>query len=290
MTKVITENFLLQSESAKRLYFDHAKDQPIFDYHCHLSPSEIAEDRRFENMAQIWLGGDHYKWRALRAAGVDEKYITGPASDWEKFEKWASICPLTIRNPLFHWTMLELNRPFGINDRFLNETTAKSIWDECNAMLATPEFSARGIMRQMNVKLVCTTDDPIDSLEYHQKWRKTIKSGRFSIRVLPTFRPDKLFPRICSTPEGVGAYLKYLAKLSEASNVDVSSFASLRTAFAKRHSFFHEVGARLSDCGFELFQWTPPCSDDSLERSFAKILKGEAISEQKPLPLLRLAF
>lgn len=285
MSRFITENFLLQTESAKRLYFEHAQNQPIIDYHCHIPPKEIAEDRRFENMTQIWLGGDHYKWRALRAAGIDEKYITGSAPDWEKFEKWASICPLTVRNPLFHWTMLELNRPFGINDRYLTQETARSIWDECNAKLATPDFSARGIMKQMRVKLICTTDDPADSLKYHQQLSEDYRSGRFPIRILPTFRPDKVFPRTCATPEGVVSYLKYLTRLSEAADVDISSFAALRSAFAKRHRFFHSVGCRLSDCGFELFQWTAPEPGDSHERSFANILKGETISEKEIVAL-----
>ncbi len=285
MPRFITENFLLQSTSAERLYFEHAQNQPIIDYHCHLSPKEIAEDRRFENMAQIWLGGDHYKWRALRAAGVEEKYITGSASDWEKFEKWAAVCPLTIRNPLFHWTMLELNRPFGINDRYLNAETAKSIWDECNAKLAEPGFSARGIMKQMNVQVVCTTDDPADSLEYHKQLADDYAAGRFSVKVLPTFRPDKVFPRTCSTPAGVVSYLQYLTRLSEAADVDISSFAALRSALAKRHSFFHAIGARLSDCGFELFQWTEPEGTDSVERAFGKILKGETISEAEIVAL-----
>ncbi|MBR4752945.1 MAG: glucuronate isomerase [Thermoguttaceae bacterium] len=285
MKPFITENFLLQSESARKLYFEYAQNEPIVDYHCHLSPREVAIDRQFENMTQIWLGGDHYKWRAMRAAGVPEKYITGDASDWEKFKRWAEICPLTVRNPLFHWTGLELNRPFGINDRFLDETSAQSIWDECNEKLAKPEFSARGIMRQMNVELVCTTDDPIDSLEYHKQIAQDVDSGKFSTRVLPTFRPDKVFPRSCSTPEGVVDYLKYLAKLAEAADTDVSSFAALRVAFAKRHAYFHEVGARLSDCGFELFQWEAPSSNVSLETSFSHVLKGEVISEEETVAL-----
>ncbi|MBP5622912.1 MAG: glucuronate isomerase [Thermoguttaceae bacterium] len=285
MKPFITQEFLLQSKSAQKLYFEYAQNEPIVDYHCHLSPQEIARDRKFENMTQIWLGGDHYKWRALRAAGVPEKYVTGNASDWEKFERWAEICPLTVRNPLFHWTALELNRPFGINDRFLNKSTAQSIWDDCNEKLTKPEFSARGIMKQMNVELVCTTDDPIDSLEYHKQIAKDVDSGDFSTRVLPTFRPDKVFPRSCATPEGVVDYLKYLAKLAEAADTDVSSFAALRSAFAKRHSYFHDVGARLSDCGFELFQWEAPSSNISLETSFSHILKGETVSEEEIVAL-----
>ena len=168
MNKVfITENFLLQNDRAVELYHGYARQQPIIDYHCHLPPAQIAEDRRFENLSQIWLHGDHYKWRAMRTAGVPERYCTGDATDWEKFEKWAETVPQTLRNPLYHWTHLELNRPFGINDRLLNPKTARGIWDECNAKLALPEFSSCGIMRQMNVVLVCTTDDPTDSLEHH---------------------------------------------------------------------------------------------------------------------------
>ncbi len=278
MERFITENFLLQSESARRLYFEYAQNEPIIDYHCHLAPREVGQDRRFENMTQIWLGGDHYKWRALRAAGVDERFITGDASDWEKFERWAEVVPTTVRNPLFHWTALELNRPFGINDRFLNKSTAEGIWRECNAKLAEPEFSARGIMKQMNVELVCTTDDPIDSLEFHSQIADENASGNFDIRVLPTFRPDKVFPRACGTPSGVVGYLQYLGELERASGIPITSFAALRSAFANRHAYFHKVGGRLSDCGFELFDWRAPSSAVNLEEAFGRILKGETIA------------
>lgn len=281
----VDEKFLLQTPSAVRLYREFAQNEPIIDYHCHLSPREIAEDRQFENLTQIWLGGDHYKWRAERAAGVPEKYITGDASDWEKFERWAEIAPKTIRNPLFHWTMLELNRPFGINDRFLNKETARGIWDECNEKLARPEFSARGIMRQMNVELVCTTDDPVDSLEYHQEIAADVANGKFSVRVLPTFRPDKAFPRGCVSPEGVAQYRSYLRKLSDASGVEIVSFETLRAALAARREFFHSVGCRLSDCGFGLFRWTPNPNFSKLEASFAAILRGEPISETETIEL-----
>lgn len=285
MKPFISETFLLQTKSAQRLYFDYAEKAPIIDYHCHLSPKEIACDRQFENMTQIWLGGDHYKWRALRAAGVPEDYITGSASDWEKFERWAYVCPLTIRNPLFHWTALELNRPFGINNRFLNPLTAKEIWEECNAKLALPEFSARGLMKQMNVELVCTTDDPVDSLKWHEKINADVNEGAFTVRVLPTFRPDKIFPRTCTTIKGVVDYLKYIKLLSESSDVEISSFTALRSALAKRHSYFHLHGARLSDCGFELFQWSPTENESVLEASFAKILMGETVSESEVIAL-----
>jgi glucuronate isomerase len=160
----ITENFLLQTDQAVRLYHEYARDLPIIDYHCHLPPRQVAEDHQFENLTQIWLYGDHYKWRAMRAAGVPERYCTGDAGDWEKFQKWAEVVPTALRNPLYHWTHLELKRPFGISDRLLGSDTARRIWEQCNALLAQKDFSCRGIMQQMKVQLVCTTDDPVDSL------------------------------------------------------------------------------------------------------------------------------
>ncbi len=181
MKKFMDADFLLQTETAKRLYHDHAAKMPIYDYHCHLSPKEIAEDKQWDNLGEIWLGGDHYKWRAMRTNGVAEKFVTGDASWREKFQKWAGTVPQTIRNPLYHWTHLELQRYFGI-DTLLSPETADEIFDTCTQMLRTPEFSARNLMRKMNVKLVCTTDDPVDSLEYH----KLIAASGFEIKVLPT--------------------------------------------------------------------------------------------------------
>ena len=288
MPCVISEDFLLQTPSAQRLYIEYASNQPIIDYHCHLSPKEIAKDRQFENMAQIWLSGDHYKWRALRAAGIEEKYITGSASDWEKFEKWASICPLTIRNPLFHWTMLELNRPFGINDCYLSQTTARQIWEKCNEKLHTKEFSARNIIKQMDVKVICTTDDPIDSLEHHIKLRSDYSQGTFPVKVLPTFRPDKVFPTKCITSDGVASYLKYLSSLGEVANIEINSFSSLRSALEERHNYFHQNGARLSDCSFGVFEWELPTSNDSLESTFSKILKGTPVPQAEIIPLVSI--
>jgi glucuronate isomerase len=249
MTEFITENFLLQTDAAIRLYHDYAELMPIMDYHCHLPPQEIAEDRRFENLTRIWLAGDHYKWRALRAAGVDEHFITGHASDWEKFEKWAETTPKTLRNPLYHWTHLELKRPFGIADRLLSSGTAKSIWDDTNSKLQQPEFSARGIMRQMNVRLVCTTDDPADSLEYH---RKIATDKSFDIKVLPTFRPDKAIPAVTGS---LNAYNEYLDKLGDVSGVSIQTLDDLLTALKRRHDFFHDNGCRLSDHGFTAFDY-----------------------------------
>lgn len=186
MREFLDENFILQNETAQKLYHDHAKKLPIIDYHCHISPKDIAEDRKFDNLTRIWLEGDHYKWRAMRANGIDEEYITGKASDFEKFQKWAETVPCVMRNPLYTWTHMELLRPFGIK-KILKPETAKEIYDECTAKLQTPEFSVRGIIRQMNVEVVCTTDDPIDTLEYHQK----IKKDGFEKKVLPAWRPDK---------------------------------------------------------------------------------------------------
>ncbi|WP_372947209.1 glucuronate isomerase [Mariniphaga sp.] len=241
MKKFMDENFLLQTETAQKLYHQHASKMPVFDYHCHIPPNEIAEDKQFENMAQIWLYGDHYKWRAMRANGVDERYCTGNASDWEKFEKWAETVPNTLRNPLYHWTHLELQRFFGIN-KLLNPSTAKEIWDECNAKLQTPEYSVRNIIRMANVHTICTTDDPLDSLEYHRQ----IKESGFEVAVLPAWRPDKAM-----AVENTGTFNQYLDKLSEFSDISIESFSSFMDAIQIRHKFFHENGCRLSDHGLE---------------------------------------
>ena len=245
-TEFISENFLLHNDRAARLYHDFAAPQPIIDYHCHLSPAEIDADRRFDNLSQIWLSGDHYKWRAMRAAGVDERFITGDAPDREKFQKWAETIPLTLRNPLYHWSHLELKRPLGITDRLLGPDTAEGIWNECNAKLALPEFSARGIMRQMNVQLVCTTDDPTDSLEHH---RAIAEDGSFPIRVLPTFRPDR-----ATAVESPAAFNEWVERLVEVSRIDVKDdYDRFLDALRSRHDFFHSVGCRLADHGLETF-------------------------------------
>src|SRR5687768_12569040 len=185
MKNFLDENFLLQSKTAQKLYHEFAKDMPIIDYHCHLSPAQIASDHAFKNLTEVWLYGDHYKWRAMRTNGIHESYCTGSKSDWEKFQKWAETVPYTLRNPLYHWTHLELQRYFDIDD-ILNPDTAKRIYDECTARLQTPDYSVRNLLRKMNVNLVCTTDDPIDSLEYHQK----LKDDGFEKPILPAFRPD----------------------------------------------------------------------------------------------------
>ena len=276
MPRLIHENFLLGTSAAVRLYHEYAAGMPILDYHCHLPPHQVADDHRFENLTQIWLAGDHYKWRAMRAAGIDEHYITGKAGDWQKFEKWAAIVPLTLRNPLYHWTHLELNSPFGISDRLLNSETARSLWDECNAKLAQPEFSARGIMRQMNVQLVCTTDDPVDSLDAH---RQIADDTTFDVRVLPTFRPDRIF-----NLSSLNDWNDYITKLEEASGVPISAFEMLLEAIKIRHDFFHANGCRLSDHGFGQFEYSD-WSRKQVENAFEVLRCGNMVSPQD-----RIAF
>jgi glucuronate isomerase len=271
MSRFIHENFLLGDSSAVRLYHEYAADMPILDYHCHLPPQQVADDHRFENLTQIWLAGDHYKWRAMRAAGIDERYITGNASDWEKFEKWAGIVPLTLRNPLYHWTHLELNRPFGINDRLLHSETARSIWDECNAKLVQPEFSARGIMRQMNVRVVCTTDDPVDSLDAH---RQIADDASFDIKVLPTFRPDRIFNFSSLT-----VWNDYITRLGESAGIDISTFDKLLEAIKIRHDFFHTNGCRLSDHGFGLFEFSD-WTQQQVKNALDALRRGNMIPPQ----------
>lgn len=255
----LTDDFLLESDAAVRLYHDHAARMPIIDYHCHLPPQQIAENRRFENMTQIWLNGDHYKWRAMRTNGVAERYCTGDASDWEKFQKWAETVPATLRNPLYHWTHLELNRPFGIRDRRLAPDTARDIWDRCNAKLALPDFSCRGIMRQMNVVLVCTTDDPADDLAAHAA---ICADAGFSIRVLPTFRADRALG--IDAPEAFGAWID---RLGAAAGVSLRRYDDLLEALQRRHEFFHQSGCRLSDHGLDAM-YADDYTDSEVQAAF----------------------
>lgn len=260
------EDFLLENKTAERLYHEYAKDLPIIDYHCHLPPDEVAGDRSFENMTKIWLDGDHYKWRAMRANGVSEEFCTGNAPDKEKFMKWAETVPHTLRNPLYHWTHMELRNPFGVKN-VLNPDTADEIYIQCNEMLKTPELSARNIMRSMKVELVCTTDDPADSLEHHIK----IKNDGFEIKVLPTFRPDRSM-----AVENAQAYNKYLDSLEKASGISMSSFDDLISALKARHDFFHEHGCRLSDHGIEQF-YAEDYTEKEINDSFSKIRSGKEL-------------
>ena len=270
MKKFMDENFLLQTETAQKLYHEHASKMPIFDYHCHVSPKEIAEDKQFENITQIWLYGDHYKWRAMRANGVNERFCTGDASDWEKFEKWAETVPNTLRNPLYHWTHLELKQFFGI-EKLLNPSTAKEIWDECNIKLQTPEYSVRNIIRKANVNTICTTDDPTDSLEYHRQ----IKTDNFEVAVLPAWRPDKAM-----AVENTSAFNQYVNQLAKVSGISIATFSDFMDALENRHQFFHENGCRLSDHGLETIV-AEEYSEEEIERIFKKIRGGTDLNQQE---------
>lgn len=270
MTAFMTEDFLLKNEMGRKLYHSWAADMPIYDFHCHLNPKEIAQNRQFENLTKIWLEGDHYKWRALRSAGVDETLITGDASDYEKFVVWANTVPKTLGNPLYHWTHLELRRPFAIANVQLNAKTAEKIWAECNEKLAMPEFSARGIMRQMNVRAVGTTDDPIDTLEYH---RQIAEDGSFDIEVAPSWRPDKVFK---IELEG---FVDYLRKLEGAADIAISRFEDLRTALTRRLDHFAAHGCRASDHGIEVLRFAPVPDDKQLDNILSKRLNGAELSE-----------
>ncbi|MCQ2311709.1 MAG: glucuronate isomerase, partial [Paludibacteraceae bacterium] len=239
MKDFLDKDFLLQTETAKELYHEHAEKMPIIDYHCHLIPQMVAENKRFESIAQIWLMGDHYKWRAMRSNGVDERFCTGKdTTDWEKFEKWAETVPYTFRNPLYHWTHLELKTAFGIDKR-LNPETAKEIYDECNNQIANdPKFCPQGMMAHYNVKVVCTTDDPADTLEWHkmvaaQKDAKT--------RMIPAWRPDAAMNIEAASWKG------YIDKLQAISGVAIVDFKTLNDALQKRHDFFATMGCKLSD-------------------------------------------
>ncbi len=267
MKKFLDENFLLQSKTAQTLYHEHAAGMPIIDYHCHLNPREVAEDRQFENLTQIWLYGDHYKWRAMRTNGIPESDITGEASDFRKFERWAETVPYTLRNPLYHWTHLELKTAFGI-EKILDPSTAREIYDEASAKLRTKDFTVRNIMRKYNVKLVCTTDDPVDSLEYHKK----INDDGFEIQVLPAWRPDKAMA--VDNPE---IYNQYLGKLSEAADIDIVSLRDLLHALEKRQQYFNDNGCRLSDHGIETI-YDEDCTEAEMESIFNKVRSGNKLT------------
>ena len=273
MKNFMDENFLLQTETAQKLYHEHAAKMPIIDYHCHLIPQMVADDYQFKSLTEIWLGGDHYKWRAMRTNGVDERFCTGKdTTDWEKFEKWAETVPYTFRNPLYHWTHLELKTAFGI-DKILNPKTAREIYDECNEKLKQPEYSARGMMRRYHVETVCTTDDPIDSLEYHIKTRE---SG-FEIKMLPTWRPDKAM-----AVEVPGDFRAYVEKLAEVSGVTISTFDDMIAALRKRHDFFAAQGCKLSDHGIEEF-YAEDYTDAEIKAIFNKVYGGTALTKEEIL-------
>ena len=266
------ENFLLQTPTAQKLYHEHAAGMPIIDYHCHLIPKMVADDHKFSSITEIWLGGDHYKWRAMRSNGVPERFCTGTdTTDWEKFEKWAETVPYTFRNPLYHWTHLELKTAFGI-DKLLNPETAREIFEACNDKLQNdPTMTARGLMRRYNVETVCTTDDPVDSLEYH----KAVADSGFEIKMLPTWRPDKAM-----AVENPAAFRAYVEKLAEVSGVEINKFQDMVDALQKRHDFFESMGCRLSDHGIEEF-YAADYTQDEIDAIFNKVYGGKELSKEE---------
>ncbi|RZK60870.1 MAG: glucuronate isomerase, partial [Pedobacter sp.] len=272
MKDFLDENFLLQTKTAQTLYHEFAKEMPIIDYHNHLMPDQIAEDKNFDNITQVWLYGDHYKWRAMRANGIDEHYITGKASDWEKFEKWAETVPYTLRNPLYHWTHLELQRYFDVHE-VLSPANARKIYDECNAKLQTKEYSVQGLLRKMNVKTLCTTDDPLDSLEYHQQ----IKNNNVDIKVLPAFRPDKAM-----NADDVVGLNAYIDKLSALTNHHIDSYNEYLAALKTRHDFFAENGASVSDHGLEHI-YAEDYTEEEVKSIFLKIRGKEKLTLEENL-------
>lgn len=275
MRPFIHDDFLLETDVARDLFHRCASELPIIDYHCHLPVEQIAADHRFRSITEIWLDGDHYKWRAMRTNGVPERFCTGDASDFEKFEAWARTVPRTLRNPLYHWTHMELRRPFGI-DELLSEKNARSVFDRCNEQLARPDASAQGLLRRFRVAVVCTTDDPADTLEHHAAL--SLRQDP-DTRVFPTWRPDRAL-----TVEDPAAWNAWVGRLEAAAGLAISSFARLMEALERRHAAFHELGCRASDHGIEQV-YAEPCSDAEAERVFATVRRGEA---PEPAAALRL--
>ena len=272
MKKFMDEDFLLTTDVAKKLYHDYAEKMPVIDYHCHINPQEIWEDRKFDNITQVWLGGDHYKWRQMRSNGIDEKYITGDSTDREKFQKWAETLEKLIGNPLYHWSHLELKRYFGY-EGYLNGETAEEVWNLCNEKLSQDDMTVRNIIRRSGVELICTTDDPIDTLEYH---KQIAADESFDVRVLPAWRPDKAMN--LEKPE----YLDYLKKLEEVSGIAINSFAALVDALKVRMDYFATVGCSVSDHALEYVMYAP-ASEEEIEAIFSKRLAGDCITKEDEL-------
>ena len=272
MKNFMDKDFLLSTDTAKHLFHEYAENTPVLDYHCHINPQEIAEDRRFENITQVWLGGDHYKWRAMRSNGVEEQYITGNAPDREKFQKWAETLEVAVGNPLFHWSHLELQRFFDYYG-VLNGETAEEVWNICNEKLQQADFSARELIKRSNVTLVATTDDPADDLRWH---KMIAEDETFDVQVLPAWRPDKAMN--IEKPD----YTDYLKKLSAAAEMEISSFADLKAALAKRMAFFDEMGCKASDHGLEFVMYVPE-TEENIEKIFAARLAGQKITREEEL-------
>jgi glucuronate isomerase len=270
MKAFLDQDFLLQSATAQTLYHQYAAAMPIIDYHNHLVPQQIADDHQFDNITQAWLYGDHYKWRAMRAHGVDEKYITGNASDEEKFMKWAETVPYTMRNPLYHWTHLELQRYFGVTE-VLNSASAKRIYDHCAALLKTPEYSVKNLLLKMNVKVLCTTDDPIDDLGYH----KQIKASGYAIKVLPTFRPDKAM-----AVDDIATFNAYVKSLAQVVGYGIQDLSAYKKAIGERHDYFHACGGRLSDHGLEHI-YAEDYTEEQIAKIFGQLISGANVSDHE---------
>jgi len=267
MSSFISENFLLQTPTAEKLYHEYAESLPIIDYHCHLPPAEIANDKNFDNLTKIWLDGDHYKWRAMRTLGIDEKFITGSASDKEKFIKWAETVPFTVRNPLYHWTHMELKNYFDVED-LLSSENAEEIYNNCSAKLKGGEYSTQSLIQKMNVETICTTDDPVDSLEHHE----ALEQSDFETKVYPAFRPDKAYDF-----DNIAAYNRYLEELEKVSNTDISTLSDLLGALEQRIAYFHSYGCRLSDHGVEKIYSTEITSSE-LEHAFERLRNGQTLN------------
>ena len=272
MKQFMDKDFLLSTDAAKDLYHNYAEKMPIVDYHCHINPQEIYNDRKFDTITQVWLGGDHYKWRQMRSNGVEEKYITGDATDREKFQKWAETLPKLIGNPLYHWSHLELQRYFGYTG-YLNGDTAEEVWNLCNEKLHQNSMSVRNLITQSNVTVICTTDDPADTLEWHQK---LASDSSFSVKVLPAWRPDKAMNIEKSD------FAAYITKLSEVSGVKIKDFASLKEALKNRMEFFKNQGCCVSDHGLEFVMYAP-AEEEELETIFAKGLSNEELTKEDEL-------
>lgn len=270
MKAFMDEDFILSTETAKKLYHEYAEVMPVLDYHCHLNPQEIYENKKYDNITQVWLGGDHYKWRQMRSNGVEEKYITGDATDREKFQKWAETLEMAIGNPLYHWSHLELKRYFGY-DGYLNGETAEEVWNLCNEQLRGEGRTPRDLIKMSNVTLVCTTDDPADTLEWH---RKIAADETFDVQVLPAWRPEKAMNM--AKPD----YLDYLEKLGSAAGVKIDSFKALIEALKIRMDFFAENGCTISDHSLDYVMYQP-ASEDEIEAIFAKRLAGETVTAQE---------
>ena len=266
MKDFLDKDFLLKTSTAKRLFHDYAADMPIIDYHCHLSPKDIAEDRIFNNIAEVWLHGDHYKWRAMRTNGIHESYCTGDKTDLEKFEQWAATVPYTMRNPLYHWTHMELQRYFNVTEQ-LSPANAKAVYEHCNALLQTKEFSVRNLLRKMKVKLVCTTDDPVDSLEYH----KAMQEEGADIKMVPAFRPD-----MAMNVGNTESFLQYVKKVEAAAGMQVHTFDDYLMALKNRHDFFAQMGCRVSDHGLEEI-YADEYTAEEIIIIFERLLKGETL-------------